>query len=211
MNPNSSSPNLYCGNQNQSIASILRNQPEVIKVRSHRILPASLPDKQNSILGTGQSRNPNKNANPYPRPHQTSTFSQVTRYEAYRRCKFGTRHVCVLVIGPARSEISFPSHIVLSKNSMRHPSATVFKVYAEATPFKSARQPVLPLPAWSSLVPLQVFVGYRSNDHWISRGKRGKAVVVVVKRSAAVPKARRVKEGISKYLSDCGGGCGVEQ
>lgn len=87
---------------------------------------------------------------------------------------------------------------MLSKNSMRHPSATVFKVYAEATPFKSARQPVLPLPAWSSLMPLQAVVGYRSKDHWMSRGKRGKAVVVVVKRNAAVARARRMREGMLK-------------
>lgn len=88
--------------------------------------------------------------------------------------------------------------MVLSKNSTRQPSGTEMSWYAEATLFKSARQPVLPMPEWVSLSPKQVFVGKRSKDHWcvVSRRACGNAFDVV-RRSAIAREERSVDESIS--------------
>lgn len=98
----------------------------------------------------------------------------------------------MLLIGPAISEVvSVASHMVLSKNSIWHPSATVFNRYAEATLWRFARQPVLPMPAWRSPVWLHCGVGKRSKDHWMSRCWRGEAAAAARKRARAVMKVGR--------------------
>lgn len=85
--------------------------------------------------------------------------------------------------------------MVFSKYSTWQPGAIVFRRYAEAMVFRLARQPVLPIPEWISLVefPPHCVLGYRSKDHWIPRFMKGNAMAMLTRKRVA---RRRVAKDI---------------